>query len=94
MLNYEWFLVLIFPLRKQYAILAGRTWVATSRDAPIMYVRTGAAIGIGLLVGIVFYQRPDDPSGASARINTLLFLMCVFSMFPVPAIARFISDSM
>jgi len=63
-----------------------------SRDTAIIFVRTLAAILIGLLIGSIFFKEPDDISGAGARVNTLLFLMCVFSMFPVPAIGKFIQD--
>lgn len=35
---------------KQTAILTRRLWVATTRDSSIMLVRTGAALGIGLVI--------------------------------------------
>jgi hypothetical protein len=57
-----------------------------------MYVRTGAALGIGVLVGGIFYSQPDTQSSADARIHVLLFLMCVFALFCVPAISKCIED--
>lgn len=74
----------------QIAILTHRTWLATSRDSKIMYVRTGAALGIALLVGGIFFQQVDTQSSAGNRINTLLFLMCVFSLFCLPEISRIV----
>jgi len=79
---------------QQYLILTARTWRSTVRDTSVMYIRTAAAIGIGLLVGGIFFQQPDNSSSIGARINTMLFLMCVFSLFCVPAISRFIKDKL
>lgn len=76
----------------QYRYLVARTWLATVRDTGVMYIRTAAALGIGALVGGIFFQQPNDPSSSGARINTMLFLMCVFSLFCLPAISRFIND--
>ena len=73
-------------------ILTHRNWTNTIRDSNIVYVRTGAAMGIALLVGTIFFQLKDDASSIENRINALLFLMCVFSLFCVPAISKLIED--
>jgi ABC-type multidrug transport system permease subunit len=57
-----------------------------------MVVRTLSAWAIAFLVGFVFYQLPPVPSSATARINALLFLMCVFSLFCLPAVSKIIED--
>jgi len=37
-------------------ILTQRTFKATIRDPAVVYVRTLAAMGIALLIGIIFFQ--------------------------------------
>lgn len=85
---------------------------ATIRDSSIMYVRTAAALGIGLLVGTMFFGLKDDeevrpatrlccllavcaishavlfggPQSSGPRTAVLEFVMCVFSLFCLPAI--------
>ena len=57
-------------LWQQIEILTHRTWLSTTRDSKIMYVRTGAAIGIALLVGGIFFQQPDTHDSSGNRYNT------------------------
>jgi hypothetical protein len=66
------------------AVLTRRTLLSTMRDRGVVVIRTGAAVLIGLLCGGCFYQ-----SGTGPRINALLFVMCVFALFCVPAISRY-----
>jgi hypothetical protein len=73
-------------------LLIKRTWINTTRDTGIMYVRTLSAWGIALLVGLIFFQMPNEASSSRNRINALLFLMCVFSLFCLPAISKIIED--
>eukprot|EP01125_Pyxidicula_operculata_P007587 TRINITY_DN2576_c1_g2_i1.p1 TRINITY_DN2576_c1_g2~~TRINITY_DN2576_c1_g2_i1.p1 ORF type:complete len:600 (-),score=82.09 TRINITY_DN2576_c1_g2_i1:1725-3389(-) len=77
---------------KQFAVLSSRSWRSSIRDVAVMWVRVVAAIAIALLVGGIFFRLSDDINSSGSRINTLLFLMCVFAMFPVPAISHFIKD--
>ena len=77
---------------RQLAVLTSRTWLATVRDPAVMWVRTIAALAIALLVGIIFFDLPDDEAGIENRINTILFVMCVFSLFCLPAIGKYIED--
>ena len=72
-------------LRKTW-ILTQRSWVSTVRDSNVMYVRSLAAIGIGALVGGIFFQLPDNFEASSDRVRTILFLMCVFILFGLPAV--------
>lgn len=65
-------------------VLTHRTLLSTMRDRGVVVIRTGAAVLIGLLVGACFYQSSVGP-----RINALLFVMCVFALFCVPAISRY-----
>ena len=62
-------------------VLMKRTWLATLRDSSIMYVRTGAAVGIGLLVGVIFFGLADNETTNTDRINVFLarsfFCCCV-----------------
>eukprot|EP01124_Arcella_intermedia_P003352 TRINITY_DN11836_c0_g1_i1.p1 TRINITY_DN11836_c0_g1~~TRINITY_DN11836_c0_g1_i1.p1 ORF type:complete len:566 (+),score=85.82 TRINITY_DN11836_c0_g1_i1:213-1910(+) len=76
----------------KFLLLVVRTWKATSRDSGVMYIRTIAALLIGFLVGTLFFQLPDDSSSVDSRTNTLLFLMCVFSLFCLPAINQLLKD--
>ena len=76
----------------QTRVLLSRTWKDIIRDSNIIYVRTFAALFIALLVGLVFFRLPDDSSSDGNRINSLLFLMCVFSLFCLPAIGKFIEE--
>jgi len=41
---------------RQLVILTQRTFKATIRDPAVVYVRTLAAMGIALLIGIIFFQ--------------------------------------
>ena len=75
---------------QQFLILLRRTWLATLRDPGVMYVRTLTVFGIGLLVGIIFFQQPEDSPGN--RTNGILFDMCVFSLICLPSIAKLIDD--
>lgn len=77
---------------KQTTVLLARTWKVTIRDSNVVYIRTFAAIFISLLVGIIFFQLPDDSSSNGNRLNSILFLMCVFSLFCLPAISKFIEE--
>jgi hypothetical protein len=56
--------------------LTQRSALQTLRDPGIVYIRTGAALAIGILDGLIFFQQ--DPSVEAGRVNALLFLMCVF----------------
>jgi len=76
----------------QMRVLLSRTWRTNIRDSNVIYVRTFAAIFISLLVGIIFFQLPDDSSSNANRLNSILFLMCVFSLFCLPAISKFIEE--
>jgi hypothetical protein len=67
-------------------VLTHRAWLATVRDPAIMYFRTGAACGIAALIGIIFFQTN------TSVVRALLFLMCVFSLFCLPAITRYTED--
>ncbi len=67
-------------------VLTHRAWLATVRDPAIMYFRTGAACGIAALIGIIFFQTK------TSVVRALLFLMCVFSLFCLPAITRYTED--
>lgn len=71
----------------QFSLLWQRTLLATVRDPGVMYVRTGAALFIGLLVGLLFFQLPDEPSSSGDRTSVILFLVCVFSLFCLPALS-------
>ena len=83
-----------FPttLCEQFHILSTRAWRATSRDSAQIVIRPLAALAIALLVGAVFFQQPDTKSSSTNRTNALLFVMCVFSLFGVPAISKFIEE--
>ena len=76
----------------RYCVLGRRTWVATLRNYSVTLMRTGRGVAIALLVGVIFFQLPDDSKNAGNRIRVLLFLMCVFSLFCLPAITFFIAD--
>lgn len=67
-------------------VLTHRAWLSTIRDPAIMYFRTGAACGIAALIGVIFFQTTTNV------VNALLFLMCVFSLFCLPAITRYTDD--
>jgi hypothetical protein len=54
--------------------------------------RTLAALAIGGLVGGIYFNQPDNAASAGNRVNTILFLMCVFSLFCLPAISKFIEE--
>lgn len=93
-------------LWRQLFVLTQRTWKETIRDPNIVYIRTVAAIvyatlalssllrllltvqRISLLLGLIFFQT--DSSGDI--VNSILFLMCVFSLFCLPAISKFIEQ--
>lgn len=72
--------------------LIHRTWKDTRRNPSIAYIRTIAALLIAVLVGIIFFQLPNNNTSSGNRINSLLFLMCVFSLFCLPAISKLIED--
>ena len=105
----------------QISVLTRRTWLDTVRDPMVMYVRTGAAVVVSLLIGtcllflysidchgvgsviyfrifngvfagFMFFQEPDDKSSESPRLNSILFLMCCFSLIMLPSISRFIEE--
>ena len=76
----------------QTFILLKRTWMCYVRDSNVIYVRTLVALLIALLVGVVFFQQPDDSSSDGNIINSILFLMCVFSLFCIPSISKFIEE--
>jgi hypothetical protein len=67
-------------------VLTHRAWLSTVRDPAVMYFRTGAACGIAALIGVIFFQTTTNV------VNALLFLMCVFSLFCLPAITRYTED--
>lgn len=79
------------PIWKQSYYLTKRTFKAAIPDSSL-YIRTAAALGIGLLVGGLFLNQPDIPDSAGSRVSTILFVMCVFSLFCLPAIGRFIEE--
>lgn len=79
-------------LLRQFWVLLCRTWVATLRDPGVIYVRTIAAIGIGLLVGTIFYGQPPDERSKDARINSTIFLMTIFALFSLPALTKYIKE--
>lgn len=71
-------------------VLTHRNALQTLRDPGIVYIRTGAALAIGILVGLIFLQQ--DQAVEAGRVNALLFLMCVFGLFCLPAISQLISE--
>eukprot|EP01044_Picomonas_judraskeda_P022960 COSAG03_NODE_5886_length_1155_cov_210.902462_2_plen_176_part_01 len=77
---------------RQMATLTQRTARVTLRDPSIIFIRTGAALAVGGLVGLVFYDQPRDESSAGNRINVILFVMCCFSLFCLPAISRYFEE--
>lgn len=79
------------PAWKQTFILTQRTLKASLPDAGL-YIRTAAAIVMGLLVGAIFYDQTDDAESVQNKTNTLLFAMCVFSLFCLPAIGRYLEE--
>ena len=76
----------------QMRVLLSRTWKQLTRDSNVVYVRTFAALFIAVLVGTIYFQLPDDSSSDGNRLNSILFLMCVFSLFCLPSISKFIED--
>jgi hypothetical protein len=51
-----------------------------------------AAIGISVVMGLLFFQTPDNWHTAWNRVNTINFAVTVFTLFSVPAISKFIED--
>ena len=43
-------------------------------------------------MGLIFYGQPRDESSAGNRINVILFVMCCFSLFCLPAISRYFEE--
>uniref|UniRef100_A0A6B2L0Z9 ABC transporter domain-containing protein n=1 Tax=Arcella intermedia TaxID=1963864 RepID=A0A6B2L0Z9_9EUKA len=81
-------------LLHQFLTLSSRTWKSTLRDKSVFYFRIGAALLMGLLVGGIFFRLEDTPATSGGKINTMLFLMCAFSLFCVPAISKFIKEKL
>jgi len=77
---------------QQFIVLLARSWVAASRDKTIVFVRTGAGLGIGILVGAIFFGQKNESSSFSARMNSTLFMMCVFSLFCLSAMGKYIKE--
>ncbi|TPX31827.1 hypothetical protein SmJEL517_g04890 [Synchytrium microbalum] len=77
---------------QQLLALTTRIFTQTIRDPAVIYTRTLAALMIALLVGGVFWQQPDTVDSIGNRVNALLFLMCVFSLFCLPAISQIVND--
>jgi ABC-type multidrug transport system ATPase subunit len=73
-------------------ILLKRILLTTVRDPAIIYSRIGAACFMGALVGIIFLNTKRVPETTGVRINVLLFVMCCFSLFCLPAISRYFED--
>lgn len=48
----------------QIITLTQRTGLVTLRDPSIIFIRTGAALAVGGLVGLIFYNQPRDESSA------------------------------
>ena len=68
--------------------LSRRTLLATLRDPGVLLVRTLAAVSIGALTGVVFYQT----TSVDARVKANLFVMCIFGLFCIPALSRYIEE--
>ena len=76
----------------QTCTLIRRTALVTARDPAILYIRTAAALGVGGLVGGIFHGQSRDDSSAGNRINVILFVMCCFSLFCLPAISNYCEE--
>lgn len=85
-----------FPISlwQQFVVLFFRSWRVSLRDKSVLYIRTGAGIGIGLLVGTIFFGQKDEPSSMGARLNSQMFMMCIFSLFCLPAIGKYLREKL
>lgn len=72
--------------------IKGTLAMYSSNKNSIMVVRTVGVLGVALLVGSIFFQQPDDSSSKDARVNSQIFLMCVLSLFCLPAVTRYLED--
>lgn len=59
---------------RQTITLTQRTALVTSRDPSIIFIRTGAALIVGGLVGLIFYNQPRDESSAGELSPTLALI--------------------
>jgi hypothetical protein len=76
----------------EISVLTRRLLLVTARDPSVLWIRIGVGIAIGALVGLIFLNEGQVPSSIGARTNVILFVMCCFSLFCLPAIARFFTD--
>ena len=73
-------------------VLLRRLSLISSRDPTVRYVRVLSAAAVGLLIGLIFYNQPRTVESEGSRINVLLFVMCVFSLFALPSISTYFDD--
>lgn len=76
----------------QFHILTGRQLLCTMRNPAVVYLRTFTILGIAFLVGLIFWNQKDIEESITTRINTMMLLCCVFSLFVLPAIAMYAEE--
>eukprot|EP01061_Rhynchopus_euleeides_P002796 TRINITY_DN1214_c0_g1_i6.p1 TRINITY_DN1214_c0_g1~~TRINITY_DN1214_c0_g1_i6.p1 ORF type:complete len:688 (+),score=334.14 TRINITY_DN1214_c0_g1_i6:95-2065(+) len=59
---------------RQYSELAGRSLRSTLRDPILFRARVVASAFLGLIVGMVFFDTDDTPSGVHAKQGALFFM--------------------
>ncbi|KAJ3189230.1 hypothetical protein HDU85_002855 [Gaertneriomyces sp. JEL0708] len=80
-------------------LLTKRQFVDSRRSPILLYARTIVTVLVALIAGAVFMPRvrhnDEDPylsdqESANQKVNSLLFLMCVFSLFALPAVGKMV----
>ena len=59
---------------------ARRNAKAMVRNPMLARLRCGSAVGMGLAMGILYFELPDDATGINERVTLLLFTMLFFAI--------------
>ncbi|KAK9900991.1 hypothetical protein WJX75_009850 [Coccomyxa subellipsoidea] len=76
----------------QYRVLQGRATMAYARNPANVAGRTLMAVALGVLVGFVFFRKPDGVDGLRQSVGALFFAALLLSLMPYTYMSMFISD--
>ncbi|KAF8061171.1 ABCG2 [Scenedesmus sp. PABB004] len=74
------------PFGRQVAVLFWRGGLDMLRNPLLTAFHSLGGLGLGLLVGVIFYGVQNDTSGAQNRVGALFFALCLLAFTSVTAV--------